>query len=193
LKTRIPLAPGVGEPEIDSLARQLGWELGLTIPATRDHPFEKVWLTAGDRTAVHYIEDFLLKIAYLQIESADSAAAEQAIRAVIHAPTRDTIKDILREATTRDEKIDAIYRLALLAPGQFDDAMFRLFESSMGDADPEVRRAAVFGTAYVAWREFRQPLERLAKSDPDPAVRDFAGEMLASHDRHQWKRPLDDS
>jgi hypothetical protein len=177
---------------MDSVARQLGWQLELTIPATQDRPFEKVWLTAENRTAVHYIEDFLLKVAYLQIESADPATAEQAIRAVIPASNRDTIGDILRQATTQDEKIDAIYRLALLAPNHFDDALFRLFESSMADADPEVRRAAIFGTAYVAWREFRQPLERLAKGDPDPAVRDFAADMLATHDRHDWKRPLSD-
>src|SRR5262245_12367787 len=177
-KIRIALRESVTRQKLDSAAWDNNWDFDQIIQRSETRPFEKIWLTPDEQTAIHYIEDFLLGINYLLIQGAEADQVAQQARATIETYSNADIRQMAQQAKGRDDNIRAVYYAAIAAPLQYDESFFKIFQQAFAHENPDVRSAGVVASGYVEWPEFREPLEKLQQSDPDETVREDARVML---------------
>ncbi len=184
--THVLIQESVHPEEVNQMAYDNDWQLQDLVLPTETQPFEKIWLTASGEVAIHYVEDSMLGARYLHVDGENRDQTTALIRSRIATYDLDEIRQQLKTASDTNLAIRATYHLAAIAPEQFDPEFFGYFSLMLAHPDSEVRRAAVFATAYAPWVEFRPYLERMAADDAVEDVRDFAAFMLASHMRHVW-------
>ena len=186
--TRAVLKETVTPRDLERAAGANGWSLEDVIMSTPDSPFEKIWLASDGRTRIHYIEDALISVRYVAVPGEDPGPVMDEVNSSLDTYDREELGRMFDAAEDRGHMVRAVYHVGAAAPPEFDAELFAYFERAFGSADSEVRRAAVFATAYAPWPEFRERLQRLASDDPEPAVRDYAARMLESHVKHAWGR-----
>ena len=184
-RIRLVLRDSVSREEIDRLASEKGWIFSGEVKATGNTPYQKIWTTIDQRTAIHYIEDSLIVIHYLQIKGDRPEEVADDIRASLDVYDKYEIRNIVESASRSSEVIDAIYIAGVAAPQRYDEEYFQLFENVLSHPDPEVRRAAIFAMAYASWPQFRSLLERVIATDLE--VRKDAEIMLHSLEQNEWK------
>lgn len=184
--THVLIQERVHPEEINQMAYDNDWQFQDLILPTETQPFEKIWLTADRQTAIHYIEDSMLGVRYLHVDGENRDPITALIQSRIAIYDLDAIRQQIETASDANLAIRATYHLAAIAPAQFDPELFGYFGRMLAHPDSEVRRAAIFATAYAPWVEFRPYLEQIAATDAVEDVRDFAAFMLASHMRHTW-------
>jgi hypothetical protein len=177
-RIRIALQDGVKQEKVSVLAYRFEWEMERVIQRTDDHPREVIWATPGRKTFVHWVEDFLVQQRYLVVQGDDAEAVAEQLRSKLK--TLSPVDVAKRLAGTRDEGdlIDVLYKAGVAAGPEEDSALREVFDAGFRHESPDVRRAAVFAAGYAEWPGLREPLERLAGSDPDLVVREDAAAML---------------
>ncbi|MBW4608227.1 MAG: hypothetical protein KME22_13660 [Hassallia sp. WJT32-NPBG1] len=183
---RIVLKENVSEEEIQHVALSQSWQLHDVILPTENNPYEKIWFAADGQTSIHYIEDFLLNVRYIAVKGEKPGQVIEQIRQLLNTYSQEEIHQMVENATEPDDLIQAIYYVGAAATSMYDADMFKMFEHMLSHSNSEVRRSAIFATAYPAWKEFCKPLEKLQASDPELTVREYANLMLTSHIKHGW-------
>jgi len=183
---RVLIRESVHPEEINQIAYENGWQFQELILPTETQPFEKIWVTADGEIQIHYIEDYLLGVRYLLVNGENRDTIISLIQTRIATFDRASIQLQLETATDANLAIRATYHLAVIAPEMFDPELFAYFKAMLLHPNNEVRRAAIFATAYAPWTEFRPYLERMKADDAAEDVREYAAFMLASHLRHTW-------
>lgn len=185
--TRLVLAEGATIEEVVAAADRAGWELRRRVERAERAALELVWFTPGVDASIHYIEDFLVDVAHLLVRGVERRAGAELARQVM--PTVDVTALVADawSARGREARVRAIRRLAVAQGPERDGAALEVFLAYLQDPDPRVREATVFATAYPAWSDFAGTLARLAREDPEPAVRDMAQRMRESLARHGWE------
>jgi len=179
------LKDSVSREEIDRLASEKGWIFSGEVEATENTPYQKIWTTIDRGTAIHYIEDSLIVIHYLQIKGDRPEEVADDIRASLDVYDKDEIRNMVESVSRSSEVIDAIYTACVGAPQHYDEEFFQLFENVLSHPDPEVRRATIFAMAYAPWPQFKPLLERVIATDPE--VCKDAEVMLQSLEQNEWK------
>lgn len=179
---RVALKGDVSREDVENLAWDLDWLLAEMADPSGDRPYEDVWATADERTAIHYIEDPVLELSYLVVEGGDVDAVVDQIRGAVGTYTPQEALEALRMASSRDEKIEAIYLLAI-ASGNEDNEVLTALSKAAEDKDADVRHSVVVATGYLGWRQLRVLLERMRDGDQTQSVRDDAALMLEALDR----------
>jgi HEAT repeats len=158
------------------------WHLDKIIQPDHENeiPYELIFKTNDGRSSVHYIEDYVAKLSYVIVIGDDVAATVARVKNVMTVCDRDVALKMLDQAKTREQRLNALLQLGIVAPQQFDEVVFNHLTQAMSDKDPEFRRTAVWLVGYTAWPQFKEPLEKLAKSDPDDEVRGDAEILLES-------------
>ena len=186
---RMVLDGAVTAAQVADLARAKGWILDREIPAAESPPvpYEIIWRTADGQACIHYVEDWVLGLKYLRFTGPDPGNAAAFAGALLPTLGREDLRREVRQAQQPAQLIDALYLAAALAPEATDAEILGYLKGGMDHADPRVRKAAVFATAYAPWRFFEPTLERLAAQDADAGTRELAATMLDSHRRHAWR------
>lgn len=183
---RIILKEEVTHDDVSLLAWKDNWTFLSLITNDEYVPYVKMWHAEEGDAVIYYIEDSLLSIQYIKIEGREVQAVAAKIYDSLDAYTGEEIFHMIDEANDSNDYIRAIYCLGAFAGESFDSKISKYFDTVFSNSDPEVRRAAIFATAYCAWREFDAPLQRLRISDPDQNVRTYADLMLESHAKYEW-------
>ena len=187
--TRLVLARPAGRDAVRRIAESIGLHLVQEIPAAHPHPYELIYLTRWEGVSLHYQEDTLIGVPYLLLIGAVEEHMVDMVRKLFPVESVETLVLKAYDATSADEKIDVVYRVAAACgPGVHDGALL-VFKACFIDSDPSVREAAVFATTYVGWREFEPSLTGLAADDPAPEVREVASHTLDALRRHFWAPP----
>ena len=169
------------KPEQDWLM----WERALE---DRDQqiPYRLTWVTPDEQTGIHYIEDYIVGFPYVVIDGKDIEKAAEAIKShfEIYSPS-EIFQIIENTSTTVPEKIEAVLRLGVAAPQEFDPEFFRVFQIAFNDPAPTVRSAALQAWTYVGWKEFVPILEKIKIEDPNETIRSEAELMLKIYKNQQ--------
>jgi hypothetical protein len=189
-RIRLVVKDSLTREGIDTLAKVNQWSFVQEILPGEDTPYQKIWTTADTQTAIHYIEDALIKVRYLQVKGAEPEKVARQIHASGETFDREDMLYMLDHASQPAEAFDAIYFACIVAPEQYDREYFERFEKMFSHADAEVRRAAIFAVAYFPWPQFRAVLERLVSDDAEVSY--DAEVMLDSLIDNVWESDEED-
>jgi hypothetical protein len=188
-RIRVALKDSVRREDIELIAWIHKWKLFNELEAAKGTPYQKIWTTADERTGINYVEDRFLDLRYLQISGQDVEKVVEQIRgAALESYSEEDIRHVINQGAPPEQVVRAINVAALTAPKQYDSRRFELFEKAFANASLEARRAAVFAVSYVAWPEFRMPLERLRSLDEE--LREDAALMLDNLAQRSKRRNL---
>ena len=187
--TRIVLKDDVHRDSFGPLAWTANWDFMDIIQSDGKEPFEKVWVTSDQLTAIRYREDPLLNLRYLLVEGKDQDKVLAEIRQEINTYSDTEIQTLFEMAKNEEEYIHAIRCVGIAAlPRKFSQQWFKDFEAALSHPSPEVRDAAILALSYVGWRQFEPLLQKLAQNDPDEQTRDFAQRAIVALGKHQWEK-----
>jgi hypothetical protein len=148
-------------------------------------PHEIEW-AAGERKQhrITYVDDHrggVQFFAFTTDEPGKEAAIEQRL---LNSPfgvmTRAQVMEKFRTADDSASLVRAFGKVAVSAPGAFDDESGKAVRRVLGDGDPAVRAAGLGLLTYMGWPELEPLVERL-QGDPDPTVRKKAQIVLAAY------------
>jgi hypothetical protein len=182
---RVVLSPAVSRDAFHDAALAREWRLARVIDTPdRSHPYEEIWLSPDERTAIHLMEDDVVGVTYALLDGErpgdHSAQIEEDLETI--GATRAT--EWLNGADG-DERVAAVSHLAVAADPQVEDAAaFDAYTAALADSDPAVRAAAAIGAAYLVWPALLEPLHALAANDPDTEVRRWAEHGAAALERN---------
>jgi hypothetical protein len=104
----------------------------------------------------------------------------------LDAWSSDELLDGIERAETARETAQALFRLGLGAPLEFDERTATQIVGALSFEHPMIRAAAVRSIGYLRWGAMLRPLvERVAEEDPDERVRGQAELLLTAVDRAQ--------
>lgn len=167
---------------VDLAADAVEWEYDTTIEPDPEGeiPEEHIYLDPETRaSSLHHVIDPQSGLSFVVLDGDWTPEQERTVRKEVDAYTVDEAEAELREAKG-EKKVDSVYRLGILAPSREDARIRDLLVEAMHDEDRAVRLAAVWATAYSAWKAFESPLAELRGGDPDAEVREDAGIILAA-------------
>jgi hypothetical protein len=188
---RVVLSPGVSRDAFHDAALAREWRLARVIdPPDRSHPYEEIWLSPDERTAIHLMEDDMVGVTYALLDGErpedHSAQIEEDLETIGASRATDWLN-----GAAASERVAAVSHLAVAAdPHGADPDALAAYSAALADPDPAVRAAAAIGAAYLVWPELREPLQALAENDPDAEVRRWAGHGGTALERNlQEERP----
>ncbi len=136
------------------------------------------WLSSDLKTVVNYIVDEIRSQYYFVIEGPDAEEVASRVRMGLPVYTLEEIRQQVRTATERDDRIEALQRLGTITSVETNSTDYTLFEAAFTDPDPDIRAAAVIMVGYVEWPELKTRLEQIKADDTDERVRSAATRML---------------
>lgn len=185
-RIRLLLPFWMNDANLDAVARQQGWTFAEHRPAT-DVSEEIVWTTADSATVVSYVADFGVQLQYIVVQGAAAESIATTLSDRFPVITVDDVLDMAGSAGSRDEMVHLLYHAAVAAREDAEDPRLRaIIEQGLAHTDSEVRRAAVFATAYAPWRSFEDPLRHMVDHDDAASVREIALATLESLEQHAW-------
>lgn len=133
---------------------------------------EHIYQEGDTDNYIHYVRDIFLEFSYILIHGSDMLRVARDVSASIPIATNQDLLAFWNNATTWEEKVEAILRLATMAPPSTLErkAFANTLKDALANKSPEVRDACVFAMAYRKWDELRNELEHLQKSETDELV-----------------------
>jgi len=128
--------------------------------------------------SIHLIVDDMTDVNYVTVMGEEAEQVAEHVCAALPSFSIAEIVRLLEQATTRDEQIYALYRAGVTLPGQYDAMYMPLFEKTLANDDPDVRRATIIAMAALEWPELQPLMERIAVTDPEADVRADAQQWL---------------
>ncbi|MGW0436451.1 HEAT repeat domain-containing protein [Micromonospora sp. NPDC003197] len=167
---RVVLGDAVTRVQFENLGFIAGWIPVQTVAADGTHPYEQVWRAGA--SAVHYIEDDLLGVAYCVCLGPDEDSLGRHLSESLGAVTVSDVTGALSTINGIDARRHAIAFLAALGAQQAADSrIVDALTTALADPEREVRTAALFAVAYLSWPELDPALSRVAANDSDDGVR----------------------
>ena len=137
-------------------------------------PYSLTWLTSGKETKIIYVEDYIVDFPYLIVDGQEIESISKLIKSHFDIYSQAEIVQQAQTARTEKEQVEAIFRLALIAPNKFDSKFFELFQIGFNHPSPEVRAKTLKACAYTEWKEFIPCVEKIRNQDSDEIVRNEA-------------------
>lgn len=179
---------GVAQEQIESLAKELHWELWESTPKTSDTHFEIMWADRATNTSIHYHEDDFIGINYLMVLGENYEKVATHIREHVDVVPRSEVIEFATKAQTDKDLAWAAEGVACTASSIFDKELFTIIERAANSHDKETRYAALTAIGYVEWPECRNLLERIAAHDEDEQNRHNAQKLLETL-KDIWEAP----
>jgi hypothetical protein len=186
-KEKILLHDGVTQSDVDSALYTADLNIVEVIEGNEERPAEFVWETVDGKHKLHHIHDFLLEAQYIVVVGPGPGPLAEEIRSSLKTVDKKDVLARAKRASSGEARLKAVHGAAALAPESFDPELAAVIENALASDDPEMRSAGILATGYAEWKEFQEPLKRLAAEDPDPDVREEAGAMLEGL-QEVWKQ-----
>ncbi|RKH59923.1 hypothetical protein D7X96_34480 [Corallococcus interemptor] len=183
---RIALKEQSSRERVEVFAWRDGWSMWDVFEASGLEPYTKIYRTMDDQTEAYYFEDPMVDLHYFVVTGADVEGTAQQIRKRLPHYSRDEVLQQAKEAKEPLELARAVRIAGVAAPAELDPDLFELLRDAMSNPDTRVRSSAAAAAAFAAWRELREPLERLS-ADPEPRVAEVAQVVLRGLKEKNWK------
>ena len=145
-------------------------------------PYSVVWTDEDDRTAVRYVEDFIVGFPYLVIEGRDIDKTITWLDTKFNFYTEKEIFQWVKTANSVPEAIEAVLRLGVASPQQFEREFFEVYQYVFEHPEPTVRSVGFQAWQYCGWREIMPIVERMKTSDPNEQIRTEAEDTLKAYE-----------
>jgi HEAT repeat protein len=171
------LVPRERDPyfETTEMVRKRGW-------IERQEPPEAGWTVTWEvpdsTTEVHWLEDPVTRVDHFVIEGDRRHEVARQVRDDVEILEPSDLPALVATADDTQAVRRALCAAAIVAHDRFDPEILALFQRAFADEDDLVRRYALLATTLAGWRELRDPVERVMRTDPDPEVRATAAEVL---------------
>ncbi|MGX8903984.1 hypothetical protein ACR820_01660 [Streptomyces netropsis] len=165
-----------------------GFRLDLNTECIREYPGgrgEVSW-TVGRAAQVVYGHVPAAATRYVQVVGDDE---EEVLSLVEHLEQQLHpwgYEDLLLycdEAHLPNDRASAVVRLAIGAPPAFDEDFFSRIRDALCDSDATVRDAGIQAASHYAVTQFAPLLDELARTDPDPELRETAQALLSVYEK----------
>jgi hypothetical protein len=135
---------------------------------------QEVFGNAERTVGVHYIEDGLAEMPYIQVAGPQAEHFARLIEANLPVYSPDEVLAAWDSASSIEDKIDALLRVGLAANATPSPTYVERIRAGLLDAAPEVRSAALTAYSYHPWNELRDVVERIGRQDADEDARERA-------------------
>ena len=133
---------------------------------------------------VDYIEDGLARLSYLQLSGPRSEPYVKLFKEKLSLFSEEEVLSSWDDASSTDDKIDAIVRLGVASYDQPPEPYMRRIQLALEDSDPAVRDAGLVAFSHSPWEPMKPLVERLRDTDTDAGVQKRARLLLDA-----WENP----
>lgn len=177
----VPKVP-FGREEMKQLAERLGWTLHAVQEGEPDAPegvpFEMIWISVDQKSAIHWIEDHLLLVNYIGITGPSRAHTEVLVRDALDVHSPDSMTDLFDSARDADSLMNSVRMLSIQCQGDYDPQLFALLRWAANDPSPIVRRVTLLAASTISWAEVDPLVQYVRDHDLDETVRAEAAQVL---------------
>jgi hypothetical protein len=128
---------------------------------------QEIFSNADDTVGVHYVEDGLAELSYIQVGGPDLEKYSRIIVDGLPVFSENELFSSWDKADSIDQKIDAIHRLGVAADGQPAEPYSSRIRQALTDSDPDVRAAGLVAFSYNLWGGMKLIIENIRDNDPD--------------------------
>lgn len=184
---RIALKQNVVRTMVIKAAYCNKWMSFEQILRSESNPYEIIFVTKPNKnTFIHYIEDFVIEVAYLWIEGEEADRVISEAENSLDCYSWSEITDEYDRAENDLQKIKAIYKAGVTAPYlKFDPECKKFFDRTLLETNPQIRTATILAMGYMSWPEWKEVLRDLQATDPDTEVCQSAFSMLESLEKFE--------
>ncbi|WP_405689896.1 hypothetical protein [Streptomyces sp. NBC_00057] len=168
-------------------AARMGWVLAVDVAGDqrRGVPRRLAWQVSLGLN-FNYFRDDALRVSYVSFMSNLGQEIADHLTGLVTAGI-DVLDDVellqgVVDAGSKKERADAVIKVGLGAPREFDERFFGCLVHAARDAAPEFREAAVQAIFHTKWQQFTDVLTDISSADPKKAVRELATRVLAALD-----------
>ena len=164
-------------------AEEAGWELMQKHPESHSNTLEHIYRAGKDgKSTVHYIEDQFVKVRYALARGPDAKALAKAITDLFpHGPDDRVLAAAEDDSQGPQYSVDWLMSATVLGDQAGHARLRKLVEKRLAHGNPGVRRAALIAVSWLEWPDFRATVDRMAREDQDPGVRDIAAGLAKSY------------
>jgi hypothetical protein len=142
-----------------------------TLYETEPMPFEiEFHSRQSPGTRVNYIQNNQINIQYINIDGPDAVAVRQALEKTLRHYDRRTSYERATSDPDVDERVTALFHLALSRAPVSEAHVLRLIEEFLHDGRDNVRHAAVLSIAYFEWPAAAALLDDLIRRETNPEI-----------------------
>jgi hypothetical protein len=142
--------------------------------------FEDVWINPERTSAVHFIDNPLLRCRYLWVRGSETPQLMTKIYRLLPYLLLEDLTRHLDEAYDHHEATAAMLKVGAAFPN-FDPQAFQVFELGLKSSSTSLREATIQAIAFRMWPESRQLLEKVIKTDSVKKVRNYAQTVLDNY------------
>lgn len=177
------------EQDIERYAQKVGWarvsEAGGSgqVKSRR----EVTW-KAGPATRLHYVEDDMSPNCFVYVGSGTANMASSKGQEVYEKFYPWSLQDLVDQVEVASHPLElgqAVLRLGIAAPYQFDPGVFERVQIGLRNSDERVRDMSLWATTYSPWPEYRPLLAEIADYDRVEKLRERARLTLEAFDAGQ--------
>lgn len=176
-KERLVLKPDYTLRALKRVAWDLDWDV-VDLRREETGAFVDIWVTYDKQAEIHHVDDQPIGMRYVTVWGEEAKGVAEQIRQNCDVWTWREAQLALRAATDRNDKLAALYAVALAAPEAQNSSLVDDFRAITEDPDTGVRQAVIIATGYLPWLGLVKLVEELRDNDPDQQVRDNAQMML---------------
>ena len=160
------------------------WMLWGENPRSDVAPYEVVWTSEDELSSIHYIEDHMVNIRYLQIKSEKVDAITDFVQTLFpdELYRSNQIFQMVDKAESPKVQARGLAYLAVSAPSEFDQSYYDLFDQALQSPDIDLRLATLLVLSYVEWAPIKRLVREVSLKDQDKQVREAASTILKSYD-----------
>ncbi|AGP41493.1 hypothetical protein SCE1572_47625 [Sorangium cellulosum So0157-2] len=168
------LGPRTSHADFERFAKAQGWVLHEDRPSKGPKsPYEQIWVTSDQSTAIHYMDDPTPKERFLIVYGRHTGDVAFDVGANLDIETSDDVMDRAVIASTDAERVNVAWQIGVVAKA-YDETALDILKSLYDGADDVVRHAVINAVGYRGWPEAMSFLEDVAKDDPSPELRENA-------------------
>jgi hypothetical protein len=173
------LDEGVTRASFGEAATGLGLSQANVFEPDGDSGYEEVWANEARTGALNYIEDPVTGEKYIAASGSDADDLIAGLTRKIHLYSPDElVEEAYSSEAGHNDRVANLFRLALTFP-EHDKDVYAIFENYVTKAPhPKLRTAALDAIGLHAWTELRPIVEKVAREDQDPEVREYATAVL---------------
>ncbi len=159
-------------------ARRAGWA-PISPGHERGRQSDAAWASRWPDVEFRYHDQADRGVQTIEVVGPDSAEAVAHVRRMLPVVSLEALVLDAVLATSREQKIKAVNRVAAAAGSEPHDGALLVFQAGLVDPDPAVREAAVVAAGTTGWPAVVDLLSMLGDNDPSVGVRETAARLAA--------------
>ncbi len=171
---KVVLEKDKSEQAVSRFAMHHGLAFHSKVEGDAETPSETIWTSEGAEDRLHRLDDPISGLLYLIIEGTRETELSEAAAEAFEGLTTATLATAMSTHDDAALSRSSIAALGVLAPGRCVPDYLGIFHWLLHHKEPAIREAAISASGYAIWPEMVDELDAVSRTDPEPALRDYA-------------------